>query len=140
MIGMKYKMKKDKETPKKPSKKLDFNLNDINGFEDDEIEFEKKVIHSKDYAKTLLWLSFQFFEEGESYVTNKQLSKFLKKVPQNTIQIMEVFVMHNVLGNFKRGKFKAILYHLKNTELLKKLIPTAKKTIGIDDKSQKKLK
>ena len=137
---MKYKMAKDKETPKKLSKKLDFNLNDINGFEDDEIEFEKKVIHSKDYAKTLLWMAYQFFEEGESYVTNKQLSKFLKKVPQNTIQIMEVFVMHNVLGNFKRGKFKAILYHLKNPELLKKLITTAKITIGIEDKTQKRLK
>ncbi len=133
-------MSKEKKTTEKPSKKLDFTLKDINGFEDDELEFEKKIKNSKDYAKTLLWLAYQFFEDDAGYVTNKGLSKFLKKVPQNSIQIMEVFVIHNVLGNFKRGKFKAILYHLKNPELLKKLIPTAKQTIGIDDKSQKRLK
>ena len=133
-------MKKDKETLKKASKKLDFNLNDINGFDDDELEFEKKITHSKDYAKTLLWMAYQFVEEGESYVTNRGLSKFLKKVPQNTIQIMEVFVIHNVLGNYKRGKYKAILYSLKNPELLKQNISTAKQTIGIEDKLQKKLK
>ena len=133
-------MPQEKETTEKTSKKLGFSLSDITNSIDDELELEKKLKNSIDYSKSLLWLSYKFLEEKKGYVTNKELSQFLKKIPQNTIQIMNIFVIHNLLNNYKRGKFKAIIYHLKNPVLLRQLIPTAKKTIGIEDKTQKKLK
>ena len=116
---------------KNKEKKLDFSLNDIHNGEDDEMELCKKIENSETYARTLLWLAVKFIEDDRTYITNKELSEFLKKIPQRTAQILEVFITHKVLINKKRGHFRATIYFLRERKLLKDCIPIAKKTLKL---------
>ena len=118
---------------KKESKKgiLGFSLEDINDGTDDFLELQKKIERSENYARTTLWLAWKFFEEKKGYTTNKEYSMFIKKMPQNSIQFLDSFVIFNVLSNYKRGKFRAIIFHLKSPEILRGLVPYAKKTLGL---------
>jgi len=120
--------------------KLGFSLDDIFNCKDDLLELQKKIEGSENYARTILWLAWKFLEEKVGHITNKDYSKRIKKTPQNSIQILENLVVFNLLDNYKRGKFRAILFHLKNPVMLRELVPYAKKAIGLDDKLQRKLK
>lgn len=111
--------------------KLDFSLDQINNEMDNEMELCKKIENSKIYAKTLLWLAHSFLKEKKQNILNKELANFLKQIPQYTTQILEIFIMHNIVGCYKRGHFRATIYFLKERKLLEDCISTAKKTLNI---------
>lgn len=101
------------------------------GNEGNYLILERKLKRSENLSKTLVWLYVRFFQDKVSRVTAKELSKFLKKVPQQTLIILNEFTLYGILDNHSRGQFQKTLFSLKDATLLGDLLPTAKERLGL---------
>lgn len=111
--------------------KLGFCLEDINNGVDEEMELHKKLQNSKVYAKTLLWIANKFLNDGQRSFENKEFANFMKKLPQETTYLLNIFVTFSIIRAIKRGHFRATKYILNDGELLRKCVPLAKKTLEL---------
>ena len=110
---------------------LGFSLEDINNGVDEEMELVKKLENSKVYAKTLLWIANKFFQEKKQTFENKEFASFMKKLPQETTYLLNIFVTFNILMAIRRGHFRATKYVLNDGQLLRESVNTAKKTLEL---------
>ena len=120
----------DKEENKQPST-LGFCLDDINNGVDVGMELIKKLENSKTYAKTLLWIANKFLNERKTSFENKEFASFMKKLPQETTYLLNIFVTFSILKAIKRGHFRATKYVLNDGQLLRESVNTAKKTLEL---------
>lgn len=116
---------------------LGYSLEDINNRNDEQIELSRKLKNSKNYAKTLLWIANKFFNENKPHFDNKEFSRFMKKIPQETTYLLNIFVNFGMIKAIRRGHFRATIYTLNDGELLRTSVNVAKETLGISKKDTK---
>ena len=110
---------------------LGFCLDDINNEDDEQMELEKKLQNSKVYAKTLLWIANKFFNEKKENFENKEFAFFMKKLPQETTYLLNIFTNFGLVKAVKRGHFRATKYVLGDGERLRLSVDIAKKTLEL---------
>ena len=110
---------------------LGFCLEDINNEDDEQMELEKKLQNSKVYAKTLLWIANKFFNEKKENFENKEFAFFMKKLPQETTYLLNIFTNFGLVKAVKRGHFRATKYVLGDGERLRISVDIAKKTLEL---------
>lgn len=119
---------------KKKITKVGINIKDLIDDVNEDMELQKKLLRSPNFAKTFCWFAIKFIDHSKSHILVSDLAKFLKKDSGYCYKILETFSLLGVVKALKSSKNVATKYVPTNLDIFNHYLDIAKKTLGLDKK------